>query len=482
MKILVLNPPSKIVKNVVRDVLYGCWCKGKRIGGTKFPPTSLLYVATVLKENGHTVKLLDAGGEGKSISEVKKKIEDYQVAIISTSTMTFNEDTQVLGELKKENNRLTTVVFGSHPTFMPHYSLAKVAVDIIVQREPEYILRDLMDALEKKDGSWKKTRGIGFREKDKVIINEPYPYIENLDELPFPDRGMLPKDIDYFNPVVKRLPYTTAITSRGCPGKCNFCTVPFFYGKKMRYRSWESIIEEMKLIQSQGYREVFFRDETFTFNKERNVKICQEIIRRRIDLTWICNARIGTIDKETMEVMKEAGCHTIKFGVESGVQKILNNLKKEITIEMIRKTFAWANEMGMNTHAHLMLGSTGETRETIEETINFVKEINPTTVTFGICTPYPGTQLFEEVAREFPEIEDGSACDLRKLHSRGFFNEKFTELTKDELEKSIKRAYRSFYLRPRYLLNALKRIKSWSDFRRAIIAGTNVFDFSLRGE
>ncbi len=386
MKILVLNPPSKVTKNVVRDLLYGCWCKGKRIGGIKFPPTSLLYVATVLKENGHLVKLLDAGGERKSISEVKKEIRDYQVVVISTATMTFNEDAQVLAELKRENNRLITVVFGSHPTFMPHHSLTKNSVDIIVQREPEYILRDLMGDLEKKDGSWKKIRGIGFKEKGKVIINEPYPYIKDLDELPFPDRKMLPENIDYFNPVVKRLPYTTAVTSRGCPGKCNFCTVPFFYGKKIRYRSWESVIEELELIQNQEYKEVFFRDETFSFYKERNIRICQEIIKRKIDLTWICNARVGTVDRETMRLMKEAGCHMIKFGVESGVQEILDNLRKGIRVKMTRQTFRWAQELGMETHAHIMLGSPGETKNTINETIKFVKEIGRSKIKSTICS------------------------------------------------------------------------------------------------
>ena len=482
MKILVLNPSSKVVKNVVRDLLYGCWCMGKRIGGIKFPPISLLYVATVLKENGHRVELLDAAGEKQSILEIKKKIGDYQVVIISTSTMTFNEDTQILAELKEENNELTTIVFGSHPTFMPHYFQGKETVDIIVQKEPEYIIRDVMDALEKKDGSWKKIKGIGFRENGRVVINEPYPNIKNLDELPFPDRKMLPEDIDYFNPVVKRLPYTSAITSRGCPGKCNFCTVPLFYGDKVRFRSAESVIEELEIIQNQGYKEVFFRDETFTFYKERNIRICQEIIKRKINLTWICNARVGTVDRETMKLMKKAGCHMIKFGVESGDQSILDNLKKGIKVEMTRQTFKWAHELGMETHAHIMLGSPGESTETITKTIRFVIEIAPTTATFGVCTPYPGAELFSRVVQRYPEIWDGSACDLGMLHTKGFFNEVFTHLGRKEVEKSIIRAYRRFYFRPSYLIASLGRIKSMDELKRLILAGTNVFSFSLKGE
>lgn len=482
MKVLVLNPPSKVAKNVVRDVLYGCWCKGKRIGGLKFPPLSLLYVATVLKKNNRSVDLLDAVGQRKSISEVKKEIKDYQVVVISTSTMTFNEDTQVLLELKKENLSLKSIIFGSHPTFMPRYCLAKDSVDIVVQKEPEYIVRDLISAFESRDDSWKKIKGIGFRENGRVIINEPYPYIEKLDALPFPERQMLPPDIDYFNPAVKRMPYTTAITSRGCPGRCSFCTAPSFYGKKIRYRSSESVIAELELIQSQGYREVFFRDETFTFNKERIGKICEGIIKSKIQLSWICNARVGTVDKEMMRLMQEAGCHMIKFGVESGVQEILDNLNKGIQVEATRKTFKWANEVGMETHAHFMLGTPGETQKTVDATIRFGQEIAPTTASFGLCTPYPGTELFSRVIQRYPEIQDGSACDLKRLHTRGFFNQAFTNLSREELEKDIIRAYRRFYLRGSYLLRSLKRIRSRDELKRLILAGTRVFSFSLRGE
>ena len=482
MNVLVLNPPSKVAHNVVRDLLYGCWCKGKRIGGIKFPLLSLLYVATVLKNSGHLVKLLDAGGERKTIKEIKEKAGDYQIVIISTSTMTFNEDAQVLEELKQENENLITVIFGSHPTFMPHYSLAKEAVDIIVQREPEYVIRDLVNALREGNNSWKNIKGIGFKENGRNVINEPCPYIENFDEVPFPDRTMLSQTIDYFNPVVKKMPYTTATTSRGCPGKCNFCTVPSFYGNNIRYRSWQSVIEELELIQSQGYREVFFRDETFTFNEQRNVKICQEIIKRRIDISWICNARIGTVNKKVMQLMKQAGCHMIKFGVESGAQEILDNLKKGIKIDMTQQTFRWAHQTKMETHAHFMLGCPGETDNTVRETINFAKSLKPTTVTFGICTPYPGTELFRKVSQKYPEIKDGSACDLRMLHTKGFFTESFNSLTKSELEQSVRRAYREYYLRLGYLISSLLRVRSIDEFKRLVLAGINIFSFSLKGE
>lgn len=483
MRIMVLVPPSKFSRNVARDLIYGCWCKGKRIAGIKFPPLSLLQVATVLKQDGFDVSLVDAAATGMNLEELKRLAPGFSLVVLLTSTMTVNEDAAVLNELKKANKELKTAVFGAHPTFMPRHTLAKEGIDVVVRREAEYIIRDLARALADENDGWQKVKGIGYKtENGEVVLNELYPFIENLDELPIPDRTMLPSGIDYFNPVVKRVPYTTMMTSRGCPGRCTFCSSPSFYGRKIRYRSVESMIEELEFIQKLGYREVFFRDEIFTVVKSRTIALCEEMMRRKLNFSWICSARIGSVDREMMEIMKRAGCHMIRFGVESGSQKILENIKKGITLEETRQTFRWAHEVGLDTHAHLMLGTPGETAETIEETIRFIKEIEPTIITCGICTPYPGTQLFEEVKAKHPEIGDGSQCDLSRLHTKSFYNEVFTELTPEELSAGVRRVYRKFYLRPGYLLKWLFRIKSIDEFRRVTLAGTQVFDFIFRGD
>ncbi|MFX0133340.1 MAG: B12-binding domain-containing radical SAM protein [Candidatus Hodarchaeota archaeon] len=481
MKILVLNPATKETRNVMRDVLYGCWCKGKRVGGATIPPLSLLYVATVLKSSGFNVTFLDAQAERKRFDEILKKIINYNVLVISTSTMTFREDVALLAEVKRVNSQLKTIIFGSHPTFMPCYALDNKVVDIIVRREPEYIIRDIISAMIK-GNEYKNIKGIGYKEGDRVVLNDYYPFIDNLDELPFPDRSLFPKGIDYFNPIVKRIPYTTAITSRGCPAQCIFCTAPAFMGKRVRCRSAESVIEELEQIKISGYKEVFLRDETFTFFKERNIKICEEVIRRKIDISWICNARVGTVDKEMMALMKMAGCHYIKFGVESCVQEILDSLKKGITVEQIEKTFRWAHEVGIDTHAHFMIGNPGDSSTTLDETIEVVKKLDPTTASFGISTPYPGTELFSIVAKKHPEIQDGSSVNLRNLHIQGFFTETYCDLSKEELNKYQQKAYRDFYMRPTYIIQWLGRTRTINELRRLILAGTYVFDFFLRGE
>lgn len=481
MNVLILIPPSKISKNVARDLIYGCWCKGKRIAGIKFPPLSILTLATTLRDSGNNIEVIDAPALNLTIPDIQSKASNFDAAIVLTSTMTVNADAEVLMELKKTNPNLLTMVFGAHPTFMPEHTLTKKGIDIAIQNEAEFVCRDLLQTYQS-NNNWKECLGIAFNDDGNLQINPPYPYIKNLDELPIPDRTLLPSDTDYFNPIVKRIPYTTMMTSRGCPGKCNFCSSPPFYGRTMRFRSAEKVLEELRVIKSLGYKEVFIRDEIFTASKKRLKEICNGMIEEKMDISWICSARIGSVDKEMMVLMKKAGCHMLRLGVESGSQAILENIQKGITVEKTKETFKWTHEVGIDTHAHMMIGNPGETRETIKQTINFLFEIEPTIITCGICTPYPGTPLFEVVRKEHPEIGDGSQCDLSRLHTQSFYNEVFCDIPPDELTSLLRKIYRKFYLRPKYWWQWLRKINSIDEFRRVTLAGTQVFDFIFRGD
>ena len=288
---------------------------------------------------------------------------------------------------------------------------------------------------------------------------------------------MLPVGVKYFNPVVKRIPYTTMFTSRGCPGQCIFCSSPTFYGRAMRFKSSKSVLEEMRLVKELGYKEVFFRDEIFTMSRPRVFEICEGMINENLNLLWIASARIGSVNFDSMKIMKKAGCHMLRFGVESGAQELLDNIKKGTKVPEIRETFKWAHQLGMDTHAHMMIGLPGETKETLENTINFVKEIDPTIVTFGILTPYPGTPIFDSLRELNPDIGDGTESDLSHLHTKSFLNENFTELSPEELSKYIRKVYKSFYLRPGYIFKWFGRIKSPDEFRRVLRAGTQVMSF-----
>lgn len=479
---LVLIPSSEYADNVVRDVLYGCWCKGRRIGGGSVPPLNALTIATILKNDGVEVTLVDALEQRLPFAALARDIGDYDIVIVLSSSMTIDEDADIVRRLKEINPALKAIFCGSHPSFMPRQCLANPSIDIIVRMEPDLIIRDLLRALLRGDGSWSTVKGIGYRENGKIILNEDYPFTDDIEYIPISDRTLLPRGAKYFNPIVSRYPYTTSCTSRGCPGLCTFCTAPAFSGKKIRYWSVDRVIEEIRYLIGLGYREVYYRDETFTFSRRRVREICERILSEKLDITWICNVRVGSADLELLGLMKEAGCHLIKVGMESGAQEILDRTRKNISIGQTRELFLWANDIGLDTHAHLMFGMPGESTETMERTIAFVKEIRPTTIDIGICSPYPGSELFSTLLREHPDLGDENRLSLKDLHTAGTYNEWYTSVSKKGLERYIRKAYREYYLRPGYLLGWLGRMKSPGDIVRILRGGVNVMRFSLFGD
>ena len=482
MKVSVLIPSSEYAENVVRDVLYGCWCKGKRIGGGSVPPLNALTIATILKNEGVDVDLIDALEQKLPFESLAGTIKHYTIILVLTSSMTIDEDANTVRRLKEINPGLMAIFYGSHPSFMPRQCLDYRAIDIIVRMEPDLIIRDLVLALGRNDESWKNVKGIGYRESGKVVLNEDYPLMDEMNDIPIADRALLPARAKYFNPIVKRHPYTTSCTSRGCPGKCTFCTAPAFSGKKVRYWPVDRVIEEMRYLIKSGYREIYYRDETFTFSKKRVREICERIMGEGLDIAWICNVRVGSADLDLLQTMKDAGCDLIKVGMESGVQEILDRSKKNIRIDQTRQLFQWANDIGLDTHAHLMFGMPGETERTLKETIDFIREIEPTTIDIGICSPYPGSQLFNELIVDHPELGNENRMSLQDLHTAGLYNEWYTSVSKEVLERYITKAYREYYLRPAYLFRWLRKMKSWTDCVRILKGGINVISFSLFGD
>ena len=446
------------------------------------PPLNELYAATYSRQHGVFPIFLDAQSEPDRYEKmVQARFENIFALVLMSATQSFRRDVSLLERIKSIRPEIKTILFGSHPTFMPQYSLQADAVDYIVRREPEQTLRELLAALSRNEDP-SDLPGLGYKDADGAIhINPDRPFM-NLDDLPIPDRSLLPKGVDYFNPVVKKVPYTTMQTSRGCPGHCIFCTAPTFYGRRVRTRSAGSVLEELRQIKQMGFREVFFRDETFTAYENRNHEICEGILSENLDLAWIANARVDMVDSTSLRLMKRAGCHMVKFGVESGNDEILRNYKKGTNQAQIREAFAAAQSAGLDTHAHLVFGGPGETLETIDQTIRFVKDLNPTTASFGILTPYPGSELFDMVAREHPEIKDGTDSNMDNLHVQGFYNESLCRIEAPQLGRAVVRAYRKFYLRPTYLARRVLALRSIEEFMVLFVAGLNIFQYALTGD
>jgi radical SAM superfamily enzyme YgiQ (UPF0313 family) len=477
MKIVLLNPPSKHAEAIVRDTLYGCWCKGR--ASYMWPPLGLAYIGGVLDEDGHDLELIDGPAEGKSFEGVVREIDRIspEIVILNTATITFGEDLELTGLIKDAVTGVKTVHVGTHVTTYPKETLRYNAVDFVVIGEPEYTIRELVNTLEKGE-DLRGVNGLGHKEKDSIVINPEREIIKNLDELPFPARHLYP-DVEYFNPLAKNSPYTTALSSRGCPGKCIYCTSVLLYGKRYRLRSPDNVVAEMEYLKNQGINEVFFRDETFTATKKRVFEICNLIKEQDLDMTWMVNSRVDAITKEVAKAMADAGCHTIKFGVESGNQRILDNLKKGITLEQTKNAFKWTKEAGMKRVAHFMLGAPGDTKETVEETINFViHELDPEYISPNITTPYPGTELFELVLEKgFKPGDDWSKWNLSDALEDAVFNEMFSELTKEELNEAFTKAYTEFYFRPKYLAKKAFEIRSFGELKSMLKAGTSLLKF-----
>lgn len=482
MKALFLKPPAGVAfKNIVRDFVYGCWCNGRRIGGMQMPPLNDLYAATHARAGGIDIEFLDATVEPTRYDVMlNDRFADVFAVVMMSSTQSFRQDVAVLRTIKDLNPDIRMILYGSHPTFMPEYCLKEDVVDCVVLREAEESIRCALSAI--RDGApLDAVAGIGWRTPDgRVQINPDRPLM-NLDDLPIPDRSLLPAGFTYFNPVVKRLPYATMQTSRGCPGRCIYCTSPSFYGNRYRFRSVGKVIEELREIVRLGYREVFFRDETFTVGRHRVHEMCEAILSEGIDLQWIANGRVDMVDEPTMRLMKRAGCHMLKFGVETGDDEILKVYRKGATCEQAREAFQAARNVGLATHAHIIFGGPGETPETVEKTIRFVKSIRPSLASFGILTPYPGTSLFEMVAEKRPEILDGSDSNMENLHVEGFYSDAICGMTGQDLSRAVITAYRKFYLRPLYLLGRLFSSRSMEELMIQTIAGLNVFQFAFTG-
>ncbi|MDH5509473.1 MAG: B12-binding domain-containing radical SAM protein [Nitrospinota bacterium] len=479
MKIAVLEPCLSKKKNIVRDVVYGCWCGGKRIGGATVPPYEQLRIATILKADGHDVVFVDAQAEGLSSEEALSRIMGARLVISSSSVMTINQDATFLMAIKQKMPDTLFTIYGSHSTFRPADTLAK-GIDFAIRREPEGVVRALAMALDKGDmDAAKAVKGLAYMNGGGAVVNEHHPFIEDLDNLPPLDVTMLPKGVDYFNPIVRRLPYITTSSSQGCPAKCVYCTAPFFHGTKVRMQSAQKVVADMKFYLENGIREIYFRDETFTANRERVIEICEGILAEGLDVTWIANARVDTVDHEMLALMKKAGCHLLKFGVESGNQVVLDASSKGVTLEQSEKAFADCARAGMDTHAHFMIGMPGETEQTLQDTLAFALKIDPTTVTFGLCSPYPGTPLFKKVFNFDPAIGDGSDnADIEKLHLEAGYNHLYCDVGSERLETQLRVFYRKFYMRPRYLLKMLRRIGDGAMLRNAVIGGLNVLSFA----
>lgn len=441
MNVLVYTPPSKL--NYVRIGR----CGGSTKSGTEFPPMKLMYLAGLAREHG-SVLFIDADAEGISAKEFLARALKFKpdVIVAEPTSASLKDEIFVAKKIKESFKKAKVVFTGPFVSAIPEEILKKYKeVDCIIKGEAENALEEIIKG---------KSNAKGVFEQKLV---------EDLDSLPFPVHDLIPAK-KYISAFVKKFPYTIVETSRGCPFFCIYCNAFLSSGRRARLRSVENIIKELKFVKSLGIKGIYFNDETFTLDKERFEKLMKAMIKEKFNFSWVCNSRVDTVDKEMLVLMKRAGCSCIFYGVESGNQKILDYYKKNIKLENALKTFKLTKKAGIETMAHFMIGAPDESLETINDTINFAKKLNPDLASFNILTPYPGTELFDDLKRRgFIKIKDWTSLDQTiKANLRTKY------LTARELELAMKKAYKEFYYRPKYVLKKIFKIRSVYDLTRTI--------------
>lgn len=410
--------------------------------GSKTPPIGLMYLAGVLEKENYPVEILDAEAMDLDLDATIKAILAFKPDIIGITVTTplISITNDIAKKLKEVAPEIEIVLGGPHISALPKETLKPEYIDYVVCGEGDYSFLELVRAIES-NKPIKNLKGIGYKYGKETIIASSMPLIANLDELPFPAHHLVP--LKLYNHLVfgNNKPFTLVVSSRGCPFNCIFCGSSTTFGRKYRFRSPTNVVDELEyIVEKFDVKQMIFGDDAFTLNKRRTIELCKDIIERELDLSFMCSARVDTIDEERMKYLERAGCCILSFGVESGEDRILKNIKKGITTAQAIKAIELAKKFNFKTHATYMIGNPGETTETIEKTLKFSKKLNTDIAQFTIATPFPGTELWDIAEKQGKlKIKDFSEYYF-------YYNPVYeTEgLTAKELMTFQKRAYEEY--------------------------------------
>jgi anaerobic magnesium-protoporphyrin IX monomethyl ester cyclase len=441
-KILLINPS-----------LYEVYEDAKVKGAVPhYPPLNLLTVAGSLIREGYNVELLDFDllGMKEQGKKVLEKLKEYNPDLVGVTcgSPTFNQVKGFVKVVKEFNKNILVVAGGSHPSADPEGALKESEIDIVICGEGDYTILDILKAYDSNDFS--AILGIGFKNGNEVVITAKRDFIQNLDDLAMPAFELVNIHEYYVPPsFCRESPAMTIETSRGCAWGCTYCTKAVF-GRNFRYKSPQRVVDEFKKMAEIGYKEIHVTDDMFTTSKERVKEICRLLTEQNVKITWACpnGIRADRTDEELIQLMYNAGCYRVSFGVESGNQQVLNNIDKQQTLEQTKNAFKICNKVGMETHAYLILGLPGETEETMLQTIELAKEIKPTIAKFDILIPLPSTPLFHEWKDKYFKVKDWD--DFNYHNAKELYTH--PNLSWEVLDKYYNKAFRSFYFRPSYLI------------------------------
>jgi len=467
MKTLFLNPPS------YDDFDGGA---GSRYQATRevwsfWYPTWLAYPAGMVPNS----RLLDAPPEHINQAQTVAIAKEYDFVVLHTSTPSFKLDCRTAEMIKGENPNCLIAFVGGHVTAQPDASLkASAAIDLIARKEFDYAMRDVAFGVD-----WKEIPNLSYRVDGEIRHNPERLPLDggDLDKLPFATQ-IYARDLDYlkYNSPYCQYPYVSLYTGRGCPARCTFCLWPqVTTGHSYRTRSPENVFEEVKEMKRlfPQMKEIFFDDDTFTADPPRARKIAE--LLKPLNLCWSTNSR-ANVDRETLKVMKDGGLRLFVVGYESGNDQILKNIKKGVSTERARRFTKDCHDLGILIHGTFIVGLPGETRETIEQSIQFAREMNPETLQVSLASPYPGTHFYDYVKDHgflVQDIYNDEAGYQRCTVS-------YPEISGDEIFAAVERFYKRYYFRPQYIFKAVKKMLRSSDERKRMLSEAGQFLGAMR--
>jgi len=432
-----------------------------------FPPIGLSYLAAVLEQNAFEVKVIDCPACGFTHENLKAELSSFNPDLIGIASMTATVPSalQAARTAKETCPNSKVIMGGPHATFADTQILTEEnAVDIVVRGEGELTLLEL--AQNNADPkTLPDTRGITFRNNGQIIKTPNRPFIEDLDALPRPAYKYVPMDKYRIYGKV----FLPIMTSRGCPFQCSFCVASQMFGAKFRARSPKNVVDELEWLKTEyGAEGISFHDDTLTLDKKRIIDICDEMIARKINLPWGCQTRVDTVSEEVLAKMHKAGCNEVSFGVESGCQRILDAVHKKFELSQAEKAIKWAKKEGLFVAVSTIIGYPGETKETMRQTAELMRRIEPDDAWLCIATPYPGTELRALVEKMGWKMTN----DWTKYNTMNPIYEN-PALPSEEYTKMRKTFYNSFYT-PRYVLRQIWKGHFKGNFYSRIMARTAV--------
>ncbi|MFC1514811.1 B12-binding domain-containing radical SAM protein [Candidatus Omnitrophota bacterium] len=429
--------------------------------GAILPPLGIAYLAAILEQK-HTVRIIDANALRLSINKVVSELSAFQpeVLLFSLITSNFPNDLHWIKEIKRRID-VPVVVGGPQSSLYPAEVLAFDCIDFSVIGQAWESLPALIECLEAK-GDVEAVSGIAFRKNGSLTITGTKKSAITIDDVPFPARHLLPNG-NYTTILSKKRPITAMMSSSGCPFACIYCGAD----QDIVFRDPMNVVDEMEeCVRKYGIKEILFYDDVFAVDKKRAAAICEDILRRKLDVTWSIRTRPDCVDEDIIKLFARAGCVRINYGVESADPRILRSVKRDISFGMIRDVVRWAKREGISVFGFFIIGLPGETRESIMGTIKTAKELDLDYAQFSKVVPAPQTELYrtmqKEVGGDFWRDYTLGKENIGNLMPVG------SQVSPEELTSWLKKAYRDFYFRPKYIVRTLRKIESFRELRGLI--------------